>query len=659
MFDFRPWVALTYLGILTALTGVIVDFFLVYVLNKRISFIKESESMLGFMAFVLIGFVMITFASFLGDYFSPMVDGSGVPEIKSILSGANTYKYLDFNIFFPKILGLIAAYGAGLSVGKVGPLIHLGAILANTLLKLKPFKHLDKNYAMKRSIITASVGCAVTVALDAPIGGLIYSIEISMGYFNVTNVFRTFFSICWCLVTMKILNPIIRLDSLVPTEFPDYYIDLDIFSFVGLGIFIGLMTVGFLKMSIKLIYLRKNLKLRIFERYAFVWLSYTIITLTTFSLELATQSSRLIQNDSFSSKELSENLKISKNPLLSLTLYVITKWLSISLTFACNFPFGIFGPPFDIGAAAGRWFAEIGGILGLFNPIAKGAYGVAGSAACVTCVVRSIAPIAVVMEMTFQIKYAVPITITVLFSYLVGNLFSMSFFDVSLYLRKLPVMASLMSKENYEKTAGDLMLTNYPVVFNDSTHRGIFETFLRMGSINKALMLPIIDSEGILVGAVKIELLLKYLEAAEQTEIRNFVRILQSSKPDKKIDLEENGLKELEGFFNQTRTFYEKEVHVEGDSRIVQPDLQMKTFKTNDQLSIEMENPVEKFLAERVYWKQDILQFDPSPLIVTPECYASKIQFLFTVTKATCIFVTERGKLLGCITSVDFLKQKN
>jgi len=359
------------MGILIAITGICIDFLLVYILNKRFAFLKESSSMVGFVAFWLIGFAMISFASFLGDQISPMIDGSGVPEIKSILSGANTYKYLDFKIFFPKIFGLIAAYGAGLSVGKVGPFIHLSAILANMLLKKKSFKHLDKNYAMKRSVLTASVGCAVAVALDAPIGGLIYSVEIAMGYFNVTNIFRTFYSICWCLVTMKSLRYFINIDPLNPTNFPNYKINIDILYFVSLGIFIGLFTVSFLKMSIRLIYIRKTIKLGIFDRYAFVWLSYTIITLITFPLELATQSSRLIMNDAFAINELSENPKITGNPLLKLTLYLITKWISISLTFACNFPFGIFGPPLDMGAMAGRWLAEVGSSLGLFNPIVK------------------------------------------------------------------------------------------------------------------------------------------------------------------------------------------------------------------------------------------------------------------------------------------------
>lgn len=201
IYDFSPWVLLAYLGIMTAITGVIVDFFIVYFYKMRLNFVKEeTDPLLAFVVFWLTGFVMISISTSMGVHISPMVDGSGIPELKSILSGANTYKYLDYKIFFPKICGLITAYGAGLSVGKVGPLIHLAAIMANSLLKKDRFKHLDKNYAMKRSILSAAVGCGVTCAMGAPLGGLIFSIEMVIGNFNVSNVFKTVYATTWSLL---------------------------------------------------------------------------------------------------------------------------------------------------------------------------------------------------------------------------------------------------------------------------------------------------------------------------------------------------------------------------------------------------------------------------------------------------------------------------
>ncbi len=661
MFDFRPWVLLIYLGILIAIMGVLVDFLIVYILNIRFKIINEEQenSALAFIVFYIFGFFLISVAAYMGDLISPMVDGSGVPELKSILSGANTYKYLDFNIFFPKIIGLTAAYGAGLSVGKVGPMIHLSAVLANMLLKRPEFKHLGKNYATKRSMLSASVGCAVCVALGAPLGGLVYSIEIVIGHFNVTNIFRTFFSICWCVITMKILRFFIQIDPQKQTSYPDYQLNKDIISFVILGLFIGFLTVSFLKMSLKLIYLKRVIKIAIFDRFVFVWISYTIITILSYPLQIASQSSRILQNDVFTLDELSLNPKFGDSPILTLTFYIIIKWLSISLTFACNIPFGIFGPPLDMGAATGRWFAEIASALNILPAgTIKGAYGVAGAAACVSCVVRATAPVIIVLEMTDQTEYAIPVMIAVLTSYLVGNVFSMSFFDVSIYMRKLPMMASLMAKENYEKRAADLMTMNYPSISRDADRGEILTIFARLGEINKAMMLPVVDEEKMLVGAVKIERLLKYLEAEEEA-IKKVVEDLPDHVPGPALLRKQQSrdeLKDLEMFFAKTGSINEQEKNLQGDSRMVRSSIKMRSFKVYEEG--EFMNPVETFLHDQIRWDHELLRYDPSPLTVNRECFASKIQFLFIVTKVTCIFVVERGRLIGCITSPDFLKQK-
>mmetsp|Transcript_39184 Transcript_39184/g.34872 ORF Transcript_39184/g.34872 Transcript_39184/m.34872 type:complete len:166 (-) Transcript_39184:708-1205(-) len=162
-------------------------------------------------------------------------------------------------------------------------------------------------------------------------------------------------------------------------------------------------------------------------------------------------------NDVLTTKELSENPKLGEDALYVLGHYALIKFFMIALTFACNLAFGILGPPMTLGAVVGRLFAEIGEKFGWLNPTFKGAYAVVGSAACVSCIIRGIAPLAIMIETTGQIEYATPIMVGVIVAFMIGNQFSLSFFDVAVYIRKLPLMGSLMTKEHYELYATDVL----------------------------------------------------------------------------------------------------------------------------------------------------------------------------------------------------------
>ena len=57
------------------------------------------------------------------------IPGSGLPELKSILSGVYLSEYLSFKTLVAKIIGLCLSAGAGISIGKEGPLVHASAII--------------------------------------------------------------------------------------------------------------------------------------------------------------------------------------------------------------------------------------------------------------------------------------------------------------------------------------------------------------------------------------------------------------------------------------------------------------------------------------------------------------------------------------------------
>jgi len=654
MIDFTPWIVMALLGILTAAAGLILDFLIVYAYNTRLRFIKDVENPVwSFIQFWVSGFIMVTIATSISKYVIQWNDGSGVPEMRSILSGANTYKYLDSRIIFAKMIGLTTAYGGGMALGKTGPLIHISGSIAQWLLKREMFKHIDKNLSMKRSILCCAVGASVCAGMGTPVAAIIMSIELTYGTYNVSNLFRTVVCICWAMIASKIIGNYIYIDPLVRTNFPPYELGWDLITFAIVGLVVGLLIVAVLKAATKLTYLRRVTKYRIFERYNYIWMGFTIITILNFAFQYSLGSNRVFYNDTFTSGELEENPRYSESPLWTLVAVTLIQMISGALTFSSNVPFGIFGPATIIGCMTGRLIGEIGARYGLFVPQAKGAYAVVGTAAGLACVARTLSPMIMLVEMTGQIEFGLPNIVATLVAYIVGNFFAMSFFDVAIYLRKLPIVPSLMDDDKYEKTARDLMTSHYYWLTQDSDHKDAFQLFAKSGEINKALTIPVLTREGHLVGAVKNEHLIKYLEEMHLGETRELLSNIQERKKSKKS----TRIGRIEQFFSRTRSIYERETHDEGDSRIVKSQLfEMSSMKQSS--SGAYDDPVDKFLHSKIDWKHPTLRFDPSPLMVTPECYASKVQYLIAVTKATSVYVMESGKLLGIIRTNEFLKFK-
>ena len=67
------------------------------------------SSILSFFFWVISAVFLFFIASSVGFFISPDSDGSGIPEMKTVLSGISIYRYFSFNAFIGKIIGLFSA----------------------------------------------------------------------------------------------------------------------------------------------------------------------------------------------------------------------------------------------------------------------------------------------------------------------------------------------------------------------------------------------------------------------------------------------------------------------------------------------------------------------------------------------------------------------
>lgn len=124
--------------------------------------------------------------------FAPQAKGSGIPEVKAHVSGFDLKRSFSPVTLLLKSVGLSLVVGAGLALGKEGPLIQVGVCWAHILGNLKTIPFLTSNRytrffrdADQQTVISVPlyewsfVGAAVGVstAFGAPLGGVLFAVK--------------------------------------------------------------------------------------------------------------------------------------------------------------------------------------------------------------------------------------------------------------------------------------------------------------------------------------------------------------------------------------------------------------------------------------------------------------------------------------------------
>lgn len=106
-----------------------------------------------------------------------MAAGSGIPEIKTILSGFVIPHFLDLKVLLVKAVGATFAVSTGMCLGKEGPFVHIstcvGFLVANW------FPKYTLNERKLREMLSVACSSGLSVAFGAPIGGVLFSYEVS------------------------------------------------------------------------------------------------------------------------------------------------------------------------------------------------------------------------------------------------------------------------------------------------------------------------------------------------------------------------------------------------------------------------------------------------------------------------------------------------
>jgi CIC family chloride channel protein len=101
----------------------------------------------------------------------------GIPDV--IFRAGKRKGRLPFRTGMAAALASAGALGVGASVGREGPIVHLGAVLASWLgatLRLSP--------GLMRTLLGCGVASAVAASFNAPIAGVFFAIEVVVGHYH-------------------------------------------------------------------------------------------------------------------------------------------------------------------------------------------------------------------------------------------------------------------------------------------------------------------------------------------------------------------------------------------------------------------------------------------------------------------------------------------
>ena len=263
--------------------------------------------------------------------YEPDASGSGIPQVKGVILGAIRMNWL--RILWVKVIGGIVGIGLGLSLGREGPSIQIGAVTAQGL-----SRNLGRTRMEERYLITAGASAGLAAAFNAPLAGVIFALEELHRNFSGVVLAPAMAAALLATMVCRVVfgrEPIFHFGILPP--FPLRYM----WMVVVLGIIVGIAGIIFNK---GLLNVNRFYDLKIFRN------GYMKIA---FALIVAGILGYLLPDVLGGGNDLINSLY--QLPL-SLTLFLTLlagKFIFTLISYGCGVPGGFFLPMLVLGALTG------------------------------------------------------------------------------------------------------------------------------------------------------------------------------------------------------------------------------------------------------------------------------------------------------------------
>ena len=352
------------------------------------------------LALYILSFIIIAYLLKLIVAREPMCTGSGIPQIKGILQGDMSMRW--FSVLWSKIIGGVLAIGAGMSLGREGPSVQIGACVGQGLSQTSRRTRFES-----RILMTAGAGAGLAAAFNAPLAGVIFGLEEMQKTISpallLTGITA---SITAATVTEVVfgMSPVFSMGYLLP-------LPLNLFDvLVVAGIVIGLLGRLF---NIALAY-----SLNTYSRLGLSGMKKPLVPLT-----LAGILGFVLPEILGGGNLLVDSLLVTDYTIGFLCLLFVGKFLFTMICFGSGVPGGIFLPMLVLGAAGGAVLAKLLVLAGLLPAMYYADIIVFGMAAYFSAVVKSpVTGSILILEMTGSFQHMLALLVVSLTAYVISDL---------------------------------------------------------------------------------------------------------------------------------------------------------------------------------------------------------------------------------------------
>uniref|UniRef100_A0A8C3CI82 CLCKB protein n=1 Tax=Cairina moschata TaxID=8855 RepID=A0A8C3CI82_CAIMO len=512
----EDWYFLFVLGVLMALISFMMDLivFRLYEAHRWLYQEVGDYLVLKYLSWTIYPVAMAAFSTGFSQSITPHSGGSGIPELKTILTGVVLEEYLAIKNFGAKVVGLTCtlACGSTIFLGKVGPFVHLSAMAAAYLGKMRTSVMREYEDKFKQNeMLVAAQAVGVATVFGAPISGVLFSIEVMSSHFAVRDYWRGFFAAtcgafmfrllavfnsdtswaicgaiaCAYLFCQRWLLAAVRENRLtgrlLATDKPLYSaLVVLLLASITFPPGLGQLMASRLSMKEHLISLFDNRTWGVLAQNASV------------PPAVPGDPQRLWQEWSHPSATI----------FGTLAFFLLMKFWMLTLATTLPLPAGYFMPIFIYGAAIGRLIGEVVALLfphGLrveatTHPIVPGGYALAGAAAFSGAVTHSISTALLVCEATGHLAHVLPVVLAVLVANAIAQKCQPSFYDGTIIVKKLPYLPRIRSRH----------MASYRVVVEEFMDRRVvavakgdgFEEVLAALSATTDGEYPVVESAG-------------------------------------------------------------------------------------------------------------------------------------------------------------------